>query len=54
MQYDRLSDSSCAQFVRLSAFSQGAFFRAVDQAVPLSIWLGILSLSVEIIASMIG
>jgi len=35
-------------------FSQGAFFRAVDQAVPLTIWLGILSLSVEIVASMIG
>ncbi|XP_078346417.1 lipase maturation factor 2-like isoform X1 [Oculina patagonica] len=35
-------------------FSQGAFFRAVDQAVPLTITLGIASLSIEIIASMIG
>ena len=54
MQNDRFPDSSCAQFVCLSAFSQSAFFRAVDEAVPLSIWLGILSLGVEIIASMIG
>jgi len=36
------------------AFSQGAFFKAVDQAVPLTIWLGIASLGVEIIASVIG
>ena len=41
-------------FVCLAAFSQSAFFGAVDQAVPLTIWLGILSLSVEIIASVIG
>jgi len=36
------------------AFSQDAFFKAVDQAVLLTIWLGIASLGVEIIASMIA
>jgi len=35
-------------------FSQDAFFKAVDQAVLLTIWLGIASLGVEIIASMIA
>lgn len=35
-------------------FSQNQFFNAVDQAVPATIWLGVLSLSVEIIASVIG
>ncbi|CAH3106819.1 unnamed protein product [Pocillopora meandrina] len=35
-------------------FSQNQFFKAVDQAVPVTIWLGVLSLSVEIIASVSG
>ena len=45
--------NNCVLFLCLLAFSQGQFFQAVDQAVPLTIWLGIASLSVEIIASVI-
>lgn len=35
-------------------FSKTAFFEAVDQAVPVSIWMATASLGVEIIASFIG
>ncbi|XP_067044507.1 lipase maturation factor 2-like [Acropora muricata] len=35
-------------------FSKTAFFEAVDQAVPISIWMATASLGVEIIASFIG
>ena len=36
------------------AFSKKAFFEAVDQSVPISIWMATASLGVEIIASFIG
>ncbi|XP_068673133.1 lipase maturation factor 2-like [Montipora foliosa] len=35
-------------------FSKAAFFDAVDQAVPVTIWIGTASLGVEIIASLVG
>ena len=38
----------------LPAFSQRTFFKAVDQAVPITIWIGTTSLGVEIIVSFVG
>ncbi|KAM7441466.1 Lipase maturation factor2 [Porites harrisoni] len=35
-------------------FSQRTFFKAVDQAVPITIWIGTTSLGVEIIVSFVG